>query len=50
MKTFDYFYGTSLAYLVLQHSDNLSSTLQDNDMSAAGGQEVAIMTLKTLKK
>lgn len=49
MKSFDYFFGTSLAYLVLRHSDNLSSTLQDKDMSAVGGQEVVKMTVKTLK-
>ncbi len=35
--------------MILKHSDNLSSTLQHKSMSAAGGQEIARMTIKTLK-
>ena len=49
MKTFNYCYGISLGNLTLQHSDNLSRTLQKADILAAEGQEVASMTLQTLK-
>ncbi len=35
--------------MILKHSDNLSSTLQHKSMSAAGGQEITRMTIKTLK-
>ena len=35
MKRFDYFYGVTLGDLILQHSDNLSRTLQKTDISAA---------------
>ena len=45
MKNFDYFYGVSLGNLILQHSDNLSRTLQKADISAAEGQAVAAMTV-----
>lgn len=48
-KTFNYFYEISLGNLILQHSDNLSRTLQKVDILAAEGQEVASMTLQTLK-
>ncbi len=49
MKNFDYFYGVHLGDLIHRHSDNLSKTLQKTDISAAEGQEVASMTLKTLE-
>ena len=48
MKAFDFFFGVSLGFLILQHSDNLSRTMQRADMSAAEGQEVVAMTLSTL--
>ena len=48
MKAFDFFFGVSLGFLLLQHSDNLSRTMQRADMSAAEGQEVVAMTLSTL--
>eukprot|EP00731_Ephydatia_muelleri_P000006 Em0001g6a len=38
-----------LGELLLRHSDNLSKTLQSRHMSAAEGQKVAAMTVKTLK-
>ena len=38
-----------LGELLLRHSDNLSKTLQSPHMSAAEGQKVAAMTVKTLK-
>ena len=49
MVKFDYFFGISLGQLILQHSDNLSKTLQKVDMSAAEGQAVTAMTVSTLK-
>lgn len=39
-----------LGQLILVHSDNLSRTLQKKDISAAEGQEVADLTVKTLSK
>ena len=50
METFRYFYGVTLGELMLQHTDNLSRTLQKSDISAAQGQEVAGLTVKTLQK
>ena len=49
METFDFIYGAMLGEMVLKHSDNLSSTLQHKSMSAAGGQEIARMTIQTLE-
>ena len=49
MKTFNFFFGTLLGELVLKHSDNLSRTLQHDDISAAEGQEVAALTISTLQ-
>jgi hypothetical protein len=48
MKSFSFFFGVCLGKLILSHSDNLSSTLQKSDISAAEGQAVAAMTVKTL--
>ena len=49
MQKFDFFFGVSLGLLVLQHTDNLSRSLQKQDISAAEGQHTAVMTLSTLK-
>lgn len=46
---YDYFYGLSLSYLVLKHSDNLSRALQGTSVSAAEGQAIASMTVKTIQ-
>ena len=48
METFQYFYGVPLGELILQHTDNLSRTLQKSDISAAQGQEIAGLSIKTL--
>ena len=48
MNTFDFIYGATLGEMLLGHADNLSSTLQHKSMSAAGGQEIARMTVQTL--
>ena len=49
MATFNFYFGSSLALLILRHADNLSKSLQTKDMSAAEGQIVAAMTNSTLK-
>ena len=50
MKTFSYLFEIVLGDLILQHSDNLSCSLQKVDcISAAQGQKVTSMTVKTLK-
>ena len=49
MATFNFYFGSSLALLILRHADNLSKSLQTKDMSAAEGQIVAAMKNSTLK-
>ena len=49
MSTFDYLYGNVLGEMLLKHADNLSSTLQHKTISAAEGQQVAQMTVQTLR-
>ena len=48
MKSFDYYFGFSVAKLVLDHGDNLSLALQGTAVSAAGGQRLTSLTAKTL--
>ena len=48
MNTFKFLFGTFLAEMVLRHTDNLSKTLQDKTRSAAEGQIVADMVVRTL--
>ncbi|XP_052253227.1 zinc finger MYM-type protein 1-like [Dreissena polymorpha] len=48
MESFDLFFGVHLGYIILRHTDNLSRTLQQKDMSASEGQAVASMTVETL--
>ncbi len=50
MKTFSFIFGAILGEMILRHADNLSSTLQHKSMSAAEGQQVALMTVQTLKR
>ena len=38
METFDYFFGNLLGQLILKHADNLSITLQHQNISASEGQ------------
>ena len=49
MTTFDFFFGVSLGELLLNHSDNLSRTLQTSSMSAAEDQKIANMIVKILQ-
>ena len=48
-NSFNLFYGLVLAEVLLNHSDNLSKTLQSLHMSAAQGQKAAEMTVDTLQ-
>lgn len=48
MTSFQFLFGAMLGAL-LWHTDNLSRTLQHKTFSAAEGQEIAMMTVKTLK-
>lgn len=50
MCTFNYVFGNLLGECLLKHADNLSSTLQHKDFLAAEGQQVARMTVDTIKK
>jgi len=45
-----FFFGVMLGQLLFSHIDNLSRTIQKRDISAAGAQGVASMTLTTLEK
>ena len=48
MNTFTFFFGAYLGELVLRHTDNLSKALQDKTLSAAEGQQIAAMVVRTL--
>ena len=48
-KTFRFYIGLHLGSLLLQHSDNLSKTLQSPKLSASEGQHLAKMTIATLQ-
>ena len=48
MKSFDFYFGVVLGEMLLRHSDNLSKSLQTSQMSAAEGQQVASLTVRTL--
>ena len=50
MSTFDFYFGTSLAQLLLRRCDNLSCTLQHKNMSAVEDERVAAMVKQTLQK
>ena len=49
MKNFDFLFGSMLGEMVLRHTDNLSRTLQDKMCSAAEGQQIAGMVIRTLQ-
>lgn len=48
MTSFDFFFGVSLAVIILGHSDALSTSLQCKDLSACQGKRLARMTVKAL--
>ena len=37
MTTLEFYFGASLAHLLLRHTDNLSCTLKHKDISATAG-------------
>ena len=49
IETFDYFFGNLLGQLILKHADNLSITLQRQNISASEGEQIAKMTVETLE-
>ena len=50
MQTFDYFFGLRLGILLLGHSDNLSTSLQAENLCAVEAQKIAKSTVNKLKK
>lgn len=49
IKTFDYLFGNMLGEYSLRLTNNLSSTLQSNNLSALKGQPIASMTLDSFQ-
>ncbi|XP_063436645.1 zinc finger MYM-type protein 1-like [Mytilus trossulus] len=49
MQKFEFFFGSSLAEVLLRNADNLSKTLQYKDLSAAESKSIARKTVQTLK-
>ena len=50
MAMFDYLFGIVLGQCLLQHTDNLSKTLQNPLLTASEAQEIAALICKTLEK
>lgn len=48
-KTFHYLFGVMLGHVILQHTDNLSKTLQSPKLSVSEGDRIAKMTVRTLQ-
>ena len=48
MTTFRFFYGLNLSYTVYSLTDNLSKTLQSENMSAIEGKSIVMRTVETL--
>ena len=49
MRAFDYFFSLHLGFMVMNHPDNLSQSLQGTEKTASQGQMIANMTVKTLQ-
>ena len=49
MLTFNFLFGISLGTLILQHSDNLSKSLQHDTITAAEGQQLAKLIIDVRK-
>ena len=49
MLTFNFLLDISLGTFILQHSDNLSKSLQHDTITAAEGQQLAKLTIDVLK-
>ena len=50
MQTFDYFFGLRLGILLLKHSDNLSMSLQAENLCTTEAQKITKSTVNTLKQ
>ena len=50
MESFDFVFCCSLSQTILRQTDNLSKTLQHSHISAAQGQKLASLVVKTLSK
>ena len=50
MKRFNFYFGCCLGKLLLTQVDNLSTTLQDPNLSAAEGQSLAQLVVETLEE
>ena len=50
MNRFDFLFGLVLAERLLQHTDNLSKTLQAPSLTASEAQQIAELTCKTLSR
>ena len=48
MTQFSFLFGLVIAERVLQHTDNLSKTLQNPNLTAAEGEKIAYLTRSTL--
>ena len=49
MENFKFFFGLFLSEMVLRHTDMLSKTLQNPELSSVEGHEIAMLTVKTLQ-
>ena len=49
MGNFRFFFGLLLSDMVLRHTDMLSKTLQNPELSSVEGHEIAMLTVKTLQ-
>ena len=50
MQTFKFFFGLVLSELILRHTDKLSQTLQQPELSSVEGHDVAMLTVRTLEQ
>ena len=50
MGTFQFLFGLLLSEMILRHTDKLSKTLQNPELSSTEGHEIAILTVKTLQR
>ena len=50
MQTFDYFFRLRLDILLLRHINNLSTSLQAENLCATEAQKIGKSTVNTLKK
>ena len=50
MKSFNFMYGLKLSMMILDHTDNLSATLQTTNLCAADAQETATLVVDTITR